>query len=108
MVDIYTSQYKYSGADRLDTTMKTGDKAFAPTKKMVYDIKYRGMSEEEYTEKYYELMRKSYRLRRKKWDALLNQERVVLICYCAEGKFCHRVLLARILEKLNASYKGEI
>jgi uncharacterized protein YeaO (DUF488 family) len=53
-------------------------------------------------------MRLSYKENRKRWDELLNQDEVVLVCFCKAGDFCHRVLLAEILVKLGAEYKGEI
>jgi hypothetical protein len=42
------------------------------------------------------------------WDALLAMPRVALVCSCADASLCHRVVLARILEKLGARYDGEI
>lgn len=66
------------------------------------------LTEKQYTQMYYDLMRKSYKNYRKEWDELLNREKIVLCCYCASGTFCHRLLLAQILTKLGASYEGEI
>lgn len=66
------------------------------------------MTEEKYTKEYYKLMRKSYKENRNKWDKLLNQNEVVLVCFCKAGDFCHRYLLAEILVKLGCVYKGEI
>ena len=43
-----------------------------------------------------------------KWDKLLNQNEVVLVCFCKAWDFCHRYLLAEILVKLGCVYKGEI
>jgi hypothetical protein len=42
------------------------------------------------------------------WDALLAMREVTLVCGCTETARCHRVLLARILEKLGARCLGEI
>lgn len=42
------------------------------------------------------------------WDALLAMREVTLVCTCADASRCHRVLLARILEKLGAKYAGEV
>lgn len=42
------------------------------------------------------------------WAALLAMCEVTLVCTCADASRCHRVLLARILEKLGATYAGEI
>lgn len=108
ILQVYTSQYKYKGEDRYDITVKTSDKTFAPTWDMVMGTKQGKMTYKEYTEKYYELMRKSYKNNRRKWDELLNRDRVVLVCFCRPGEFCHRILLAEILVKLGAQYIGEI
>jgi hypothetical protein len=61
-----------------------------------------------YTETYTAVMRRSYRQDRRSWDALLARDRVVLVCYCVDVDACHRLVLARILEKLGAIYAGEI
>lgn len=42
------------------------------------------------------------------WDALLAFQQVTLACGCVETARCHRVLLARILVKLGATYTGEM
>ena len=108
MLKIYTSQYRYSGENRLDITVKSGNKLFAPTWDIVGKVKKGLMTEEEYTKEYYKLMRNSYKNNRSKWDELLNQNEVVLVCFCRKGSFCHRYILADMLVKLGAEYKGEI
>ena len=91
----------------LDITVKSGNKAFAPTWDMVMGHKRGTVSDAEYVERYYALMRRSYREHRAAWDELLSQDEATLLCYCAKGKFCHRTLLAEILVKLGATYEGE-
>jgi len=108
MLKIYTSQYRYSGKNRLDITVKSGNKIFAPTWNIVSKFKKGLMTKEEYTKEYYNLMRKSYKENRNRWDELLNQDEVVLVCFCRAENFCHRYILAEILVKLGAEYKGEI
>lgn len=66
------------------------------------------MPEEEYTREYYEMMRTSYAQNRERWEQLLGQEEVVLVCFCSRDKFCHRHLLKDILVKLGAEDMGEI
>ena len=107
-MEVYTAHYSYIGSDRLDITVKTGKKTFAPTWEMVMKTKKGLMSQEEYTHKYTELMRISYRENRQEWEELLARNRVVLVCFCPAGAFCHRALLAEMLEKLGAKYMGEI
>lgn len=42
------------------------------------------------------------------WRALLAQEEVVLVCFCADPAFCHRTILARLLGRFGAEVLGEI
>lgn len=107
-LQVYTSQYSYRGEDRLDTTVKTSDKLFAPTWDMVMRHKNGTLSDEEYREKYMSLMRRSFVNQREKWDDLLQKERVTFVCFCRKENFCHRLLLAEIFERLGAEYKGKI
>lgn len=108
MLEISTSQIRYSGKDRLDITVKSGDKTFAPTWDMVMGHKNGVISDEEYTQKYIELMRKSLKNNRSRWLEVMNMEKVVFCCYCKKGKFCHRILLAKMFEKNGANYVGEL
>lgn len=39
MLKIYTSQYRYSGKNRLDITVKSGNKIFTPTWNIVVNSK---------------------------------------------------------------------
>lgn len=105
---VYTSQIRYRGSDRLDTTVKTGDITYAPTWDMVWGHKQNTLSDEEYKKKYVAMMKESYNKNNATWQELLSRERVTLLCYCRKGKFCHRLILAKILVMLGASYEGEI
>jgi uncharacterized protein YeaO (DUF488 family) len=108
MLRVYTAQYKYSGENRIDITAKSGLKMFAPDWQDVIDVKAKKITEEEYTKRYYEKMRVSYKNHRAEWDWFLTQKSVVLVCFCKPGTFCHRYLLADILVKLGAEYLGDI
>ena len=108
VVEVWTANIRYSGPDRLDVTVKSGDRTFAPTWDLVMGYKQGKISEEEYTEKYTQLMRQSWVKNNKRWREVLGTERVVLVCYCRPGVFCHRVLLARMIEKAGGKYMGEI
>jgi uncharacterized protein YeaO (DUF488 family) len=108
VLQIYTSHHRYQGADRLDITVKTGDPAFAPTWDLVMGSKNGHISEEKYKERYYQLMRQSYTQNRFRWNELLSQDRVTLVCFCPSGQFCHRLILAEILEKLGGKYVKEV
>jgi len=107
---LYTSQFNYSGDDRLDITVKTKDplgKIFAPTWDIVIPYKQKTLTEKEYTEIYLSRMRESYKNYLAKWQTVLNKNLITLVCYCRKGQFCHRLILANILQKLGAEYVGE-
>lgn len=88
----------------INTTVKSGDKTFAPTWDFL--MKYKDDQDEEaYIEKFIPLMRKSYQDNRQVWDDLVDMEVVCLACYCKAGKFCHRKLLVDILQKI-CLYRG--
>ena len=109
MVKIYTAQYRYSGGDRLDITVKGKDvvgRVFAPTWKTVIDYK-NNKDILKYTNKYYELMRISYIKHRNIWENILSRECVTFVCFCAANDFCHRHLLAEYFSKLGGAYLGE-
>ncbi|MDD3653985.1 MAG: hypothetical protein PHO01_07355 [Desulfotomaculaceae bacterium] len=108
MLKVYTSIYRYNGPNRLDITVKTGDRIFAPTWKMVMQSKAGKLSQQEYAAMYYSLMRDSYVKNKQRWVEVLNMDQVVLVCFCPKETFCHRLLLADILTKLGAEYLGEI
>lgn len=118
---LYTLQiakYKLAVNERLlmyDTTVKSGgDSPFKPTWEIVLGHKKGEITNEQYTEKYYQLMRESFKTRRKEWFDFLSQERAVIACYCPKECFCHRFLLVDILEKVAKSknipftYLGEL
>lgn len=107
-VELYTAQIRYSGDDRLDITVKSGDGVFAPTWDMVMGHKNHFISDDEYKKKHIELMRMSRKNNPLRWQEIMNKEKIVLTCYCSAGKFCHRILLAKMLEMIGATYKGEL
>jgi uncharacterized protein YeaO (DUF488 family) len=128
ILQIYTAQIKYTNLyeikqnkDTLDVTIKSGKdikslkapdeiagKVFAPSWGMVMGHKNLRLTDEQYTQMYYKLMRQNYKNNREEWEKLLAREKVVLLCYCYSGAFCHRYLLKDMLVKAGAEYKGEI
>jgi len=92
-----------------DVTVKSGDPVFAPTWDMVMGHKEGRVSDDEYIRRYVDMMRRSYRENGARWEALLGQQEVYLACYCRPGaRFCHRYILAEILERLGAQIVGEV
>lgn len=107
---LYTAQYRYSGEDRLDITIKGKDpigRFFAPTWKMVMASKEKKLSWDEYKSMYRALMQKSYLDNRNIWEEILRRDEVTIVCFCRAGDNCHRFLLADYFSKLGADYMGE-
>lgn len=110
MLKVYTAQYRYSGHDRLDITVKGKDmlgQFFAPTWDMVTGLKNGKINEDRYERDYRELMLESWNKFQHKWQELLAREEVTLVCFCSPGAFCHRLLLASYLERSGAVHMGE-
>ncbi|MHB8625528.1 MAG: DUF488 family protein, N3 subclade [Aggregatilineales bacterium] len=115
MCIVYTSRIGYRGADALDTTVKSGaglGRILAPTWELVLGVKaghddrrWRDqpiptLTEAEYTERYYTLLRDRFRAKPDTFVELLRRERIILCCYCKPDVFCHRYLAVDILEKI--------
>lgn len=115
MLKIYTSQFRYNGANRTDVTVKSAKTpwdVFAPTWDMVMTYlkgPKDGMAEQVYIEKYTVIVAKAYQKHYESITTLIHSNDVrVLVCFCSAGAFCHRVLLAKHLESLGTEYCGEI
>lgn len=108
MLKVFTSNYRYGGDDRFDISVKGKlHPEFAPTWSMVKGIKEGTMTEDEYTKLYHDLMINSWKNKRDAWDRLLSMDMVTLVCFCPNGSFCHRYLLAGYLVKCGAKYMGD-
>lgn len=88
-----SAKMKGEGWTVMDITVKSGNKAFAPTWDMVLGYKDKKITEEEYTEQYLSMMRESFKNNHSEWATLLKVDRLCLACYCKSGDFCHRHLL---------------
>jgi len=117
-MNIYTAQYRYSGADRLDITVKGSvypGNVLAPTWQMVQAIKAGKMTEWDYSVKYFaNIVNRMYQpgrageLDRSAIDNIANRQQTTLVCFCPSGQFCHRILAARMLEGMGfGKYIGE-
>lgn len=102
------------GIEVLDITVKSGDPVFAPTWDIVRGVKSGHITPAEYTRVYTQLMRDSYKANCGRWNEVLTKEAVALMCYCPDGAFCHRHVLADIFGKCASHYglefvnRGEI
>lgn len=105
-MELYTIQLsqwrkaKELGVPVLNTTVKNGNKAFAPSWDIVVGVKAGSLSEEAYRERYIDHMRSSWSTHRDEWEKLLAMPVVALGCFCRAGEFCHRHLLKEIVEKI--------
>jgi len=121
----------------IDITVKSSDdlgKFFAPTWSMVVNYKNNRISTGEYIKEYIKLLHDRYNKDKESWRKILSMDKVVLCCYCKgieipdpmncytldhfmsdshnniilRDAFCHRYILAYILTRMGAEYKGEI
>lgn len=120
-LEVYTAKMGYRGPDWLDVSlqgnMRRGDTAtgghrgvgyiLAPPPSLVFPfLQLRKAGREtpatqaEYRERYLQHLRDRYRgAGRRAFDTVLSWPRVVLLCFCKPGEFCHRHLLAEVLVK---------
>lgn len=97
-----------------DITVKSGNKIFAPTWPLLAKYQSKLITEDEYTERFYELMRDSYSNNKEEWVNLLSKENIAIGCYCPSGNFCHRFILKDIFQRVCESlgipfeYMGEL
>lgn len=98
----------------LDTTVRSGDKAFAPSWSMVMAHKQGVLSNAEYTAAYRVMMIQSFKDNAERWREVVRGDPVALACYCRPGSFCHRHLLADLFAELCQRreipfyYRGEL
>jgi len=118
-VELYTTQMSQwrkalnKGIPCLDVTVKSGEKTFAPIWDFLMEYK-RDQDEVKYTSKFIPLMRKNFKRDKEFWLDTLKQDKLCIMCYCAKGKFCHRLILVDLFEKvckmhnIPFEYKGEL
>lgn len=91
--------------------MKTGNKLLAPTWEFLMEYKNSKQDEEAekiYTVKYKAKLNALYRSNPDELVGILYMGEVVFACMCAEGKFCHRHLLADSFVRLGERHNVEI
>jgi hypothetical protein len=91
----------------LNTTIKSGTglgAVFAPTWKMVMQSKWDEITWDEYRRQYTDLMRQRYQAHPSAFLEALNNDELIVCCYCkdthATTKHCHRYILVEILAKV--------
>lgn len=101
------------GIPFLDVTVKSGNRQFAPTWDFLMKFK-KDQNEEAHIESFIPLMRENFKENKHYWIDILKQDELVIACYCRKDKFCHRLLLVDIFEKIcnhyniDFEYKGEL
>lgn len=79
-----------------------------PTQELVYGIKYRGWSDEQYDAGYRKLLASRWPAVQA-WLASLSPDvDCTLTCYCPRGVYCHRHLIAKLLAKHRPDIELEI
>lgn len=84
----------------VDTSLKSGEKEFAPTPELLWPYKQGIVSKDEYEQVFLNLTRKRFQRNPDPWYWLIHQQKICLACYCKEGEFCHRHLLKEMIRKL--------
>lgn len=111
MTKIYTAQYRYSGNDRLDITVKGNHplgKIFAPTWSMVLGVKRGDITKEQYDALYQDILASSLRNYEAAWEHIATWPSITLVCFCPTGSHCHRYALANAFVSLGyGTYQGE-
>jgi uncharacterized protein YeaO (DUF488 family) len=115
-MDLWTARLSTRDPDAVNVTRKSGDPVFAPSWELLRTalvIRQSGRTStddewKDYAAKYLREMSLSYARHRGHWDQLLARQRAVLTCYCTNPERCHRRVLAHVLEKLGATYHGEL
>lgn len=77
-----------------------GAECWYPTKELVWGHKYKGMSDAAYIAGYKALLRQRWPQIVAWCRSLTATEDVTLLCYCREGEFCHRRIMAKLIAYL--------
>ncbi len=103
---MHTAQYRYSGPDRLDITVKGQHplgRHFAPRWEMVQATKKHGAAAYQYYITEYNKILAG--VPTGIWQQLFRADRVVFVCFCPQEAFCHRNLLVEyIRDRVHSAY----
>lgn len=103
---VYTTQLsnhrkvKEAGVTLVNTTVKSGNEAFAPSWRMVTLWKADVINWSEYTEMYRNKVIGEQWIYEEAWRELLSHKAIALACYCKPGDNCHRHLLVDIIDEI--------
>lgn len=105
---IKTAHVSCNAPDRLDVTVKSGDKTFAPSWDMVMRYKNNEIAAEEYLAAYNVMMQESWKKNKERWIEVASQDSVTLVCYCSRNSFCHRNRLAEMIAAVATKLGREV
>lgn len=80
----------------IDITAKSGIQAFAPHWDDLMTYKRGGMSNQEYSHRYYDKVIPTLRTHPEEWKKIKEHKTFALACYCKPGNFCHRYLFGML------------
>jgi hypothetical protein len=112
--DLWTlqmSNWRYADHQEIkaiNITVKSGVTAFAPDWETLMRYKRGQCPDEEYTEIYLTKMKKSQEDNPRHWDRLLHYNKMAYMCYCPEGKYCHRKLFVELAKEFIESKGGTV
>ncbi len=112
-IEVYTGRINLPDPDVLDITVGAIEDdraephgiALSPLRTMVNRHKSGEIGDEQYTREYLELLRWRYQWYPQVFIDILSRHRIVLACYCAQGKFCHRHLAVDVLRRIADQHK---
>ena len=108
-LNVYTADSSYEGDDRIDVSFHGGHFMLAPPKHLLVDYKLGKIREDNFRKQYFDVLENSFVQYQHTWDAVLDKEKIVLVCTCnADDKTCQRYFIIQFLKKFGAAYKGKV
>lgn len=83
----------------VDTSVESGRPEFAPTWRMILDLRAGSMNQQEFIQAYYSLMETSQQQNPMAWHDLLKNESIAIGGQVMAGGFCQRHLFVNVLEQ---------
>lgn len=85
-----------------DITVKSGrEKLFAPDDQVLWAYKRGEVTDEQYTELYFQRLKKNIAANPDVFESFLQLEGpIAAACYCRAGKFCHRHLFVEFMAEV--------
>ena len=101
-----TARLSHLGPARIDASVGSGTRAYAPTRNTASTTKRLRLSFAKHTQQYAKLLHESPRCNRRVFCTVMSRPRV-LFRNCRMAERCHRILFADSLLSLGTAYGGE-